>query len=219
MKWGVFLLLFGCVLAGWLVIGLVHLHSGAEPRASLAPRPAEREIHYATPGQLADAGARAGRRVEPFTGVDHTGRTVAFSELCEGRPLVLVFLKNGCPCNVEFEPHFQRLQQTYHDCVAFAGVIDADSGTARRYCEANRVRYPLLTDPERTIIARLRAENGGYVLLLTAEGVVGTVWPGWSAEMMQELGRKAAALAGVPERPLDVRGLPNALTTGCPYSL
>ncbi len=215
----IFFILFGFVFTGWLVLWLVHSHSSDAPRAAPVPRSTDREIHYVTPRQLTDAGTRAGRRVEPFSGVDHTGRAVAFSALSEGRPLVLVFLKNGCPCNVDFEPHLQRLQQTYHDCIAFAGVIDADLGTARQYCEANHVRYPLLADPERTIIASLRVENGGYVLLLSAEGVLETVWPGWSAEMMKELGRKAAAAAGVKERMLDVRGLPNALTTGCPYSL
>lgn len=56
MRRTIFPLRFGRVLTGWLVLWLVHLLSGDAARASPAPRPAGREVHYATPGQLADAG-------------------------------------------------------------------------------------------------------------------------------------------------------------------
>ena len=34
---------------------------------------------------------------------------------------------------------------------------------------------------------------------------------------MRELGRRIAELGAVTERPIDVAGMPGALTTGCPF--
>jgi len=76
----------------------------------------------------------------------------------------------------------------------------------------------VLADPERAIIARFEAQSGGYVALLRPEGAVDALWPGCSAEMICQLGRRIAALADVTERPVDVTGLPRVLTTGCPFS-
>jgi hypothetical protein len=130
---------------------------------------------------------------------------------------VLVFIKKDCPCSVEFEPSFHRLERCYKGRVRFFGVIDGSVTDARHYAEANRVPYTVLADPDRAIITRFKAENGGYVALLTEGGVVDTLWPGCSALMMKELGRKISTLAGVEERPVEVSGMPPVLTTGCPF--
>ncbi len=55
-------------------------------------------------------------------------------------------------------------------------------------------------DPDRAIISRFEAKNGGYVVLLRPEGAIDAHWPGCSAEMMRELGRRIAELAAVTER-------------------
>jgi hypothetical protein len=146
--------------------------------------------------------------------------------------LLLVFIKIGCPCSVELEPFFHRLERAYADVVHFAGVMDADVPTARRYAEANSTPYPILADPDRQIIHRFRAENGAYVALLAPPGkpfaragtcvqdelAIDSLWPGCSAEMFTQMGRRIAAAAGVAERPLDVSGLPSAAVTGCPFA-
>jgi hypothetical protein len=133
------------------------------------------------------------------------------------RPLVLVFIKRDCPCNVEFEPFLNRLEAQYRDVAHFAGVIDSDLGAARSYVLTNRLSHRVLADPQRLLIERFEARNGGYVALLRPEGEVDTLWPGWSAEMIGQLGQRIAALAGVTERPVDIAGIPRVLTTGCPF--
>ena len=134
------------------------------------------------------------------------------------RPLVLVFIKRGCPCSVEFEPLFHRLAGRYRDVADFVGVIDAGADLARAYAVANKVPYRVLADPDRTIVMRLGAKSGGYVALLGSSGEVDTLWPGCSADMMRELGRRIAALGAAAERPIDVSEMPKVLTTGCPFS-
>ena len=56
-----------------------------------------------------------------------------------------------------------------------------------------------------------------YVALVRPDGVIDTLWPGYSAEMLQDLGRRVARLARTAEVPLDVRDAPTVPTTGCPF--
>jgi hypothetical protein len=133
--------------------------------------------------------------------------------------MVIVFIKDGCPCSVEFEPYFHRLYEAYRDAARFLGVIDGDQGTARRYTIANSVPYPVVADPDERLIGRFAAKNGGYAALLDSGGVVAGFWPGFSENAMSELGRRISRLAGVAERPILTAGLPKALTTGCPFDL
>jgi peroxiredoxin len=185
--------------------------------APALPRPSAVEKHYVTPRQLAAAGSMQGSRATSLSALSEDNVPVAWAELVDGQPLLIVFIKNGCPCSVEFEPFFHRLERAYRRAVRFVGLIDGEPDDARRYRTANAVPYPILADPTGTVAEHFHAENGGYVALLDRAGAVDTLWPGCSAEMMQQLGRRAAELAGVEERPLDLTGLPRVLTTGCPY--
>jgi peroxiredoxin len=216
LRWFSALLVVGVV--GWCGIAWA-TYAGRGP--STVPtanyRVPSGEKHYVTPSQLAASGAWQDRPVAPFSAPGHDGKLYDGQSL-EGEPAtVLVFIKKGCPCSVEFEPFFHRLEHCYKGQARFFGVIDGSVADARHYAEANRVPYTVLADPDRTIITRFKAENGGYVALLKPGGVVDTLWPGCSAEMMKELGRKISTLAGVEERPVEVRGMPPVLTTGCPF--
>jgi peroxiredoxin len=186
-------------------------------RAVIPAKPAV-EKHFVTPDQLVECGALAERRIEPFSAMAHDGVQFTWPARRAVRPLVLVFIKRGCPCSVEFEPFFHRLEERYRDAADFLGVIDADVGSARAYALANKVPYRVLADPDHAIITRCEAKHGGYVALLGANSRLDTLWPGCSAEMLQTLGRRIATLRAVAERPLDVSDLPKVLTTGCPFA-
>jgi hypothetical protein len=188
------------------------------PTREAAPSPLEVTKHYVTPAQLVECGALTERRIEPFSAAAHDGTRFRWPAAHSPRPLVLVFIKCGCPCNVEFEPFFHRLELAYRDAADFVGVLDADETSARAYVIHNKVPYRVLADPDRTIITRVEAKNGGYVALIGGDGRLETLWPGWSAKMMQELGRRIAALRGQAERPLEVSDMPKVLTTGCPFA-
>jgi peroxiredoxin len=214
LKW-----FFGLLIAGWCgLLGVMfcgRAGSIPQPARPLAPGT---EKHYVSVKQLTASGAWRDQRVTPFAARAHDGTRFASQDLVGNRPAVLVFIKADCPCSVEFEPFFHRLERRYHGLVRFCGVIDADCAGARRYAQANKVPYPVLADADRSIITRFKVENGGYVVLLTPAGVVDTLWPGCSAEMMQQLGRRIAVLAGVKARALDLGGMPAVLTTGCPFT-
>jgi hypothetical protein len=195
-----------------------------------AGNPAELDVHYVTPQQLTQSAALVTTVVPAVAATAHTHELFDWPRADERRPLLLVFIKEGCPCSVAMEPFFHRLARTYADTACFAGVIDADVRAARRYAEANGTPYPVLADPDRQIIHHLQAENGVYVALVVRPAAslatlggeenvsaIDSHWPGCSADMFIQMGRRIAAAAGVAERYLDVDGLPSAPVTGCPF--
>lgn len=183
----------------------------------VGPHPPPIANHYVSPARLLASGAITDRAVEPFSATANDGTRFRWPSVKPGRPLLLIFIRKNCPCSAQFEPFFHRLAAQYHDAAQFAGVIDAGVDLAQTYATNNKSPYPILADPDRAIIDRLEAKNGGYVALLRPEGVIDALWPGYSAEMMRELGSRIAALGGVSERSIDVVGMPGALTTGCPF--
>jgi peroxiredoxin len=199
----------GLVLLAWAaLLGVSALgNRWPQPPRPPAPRAELPQTHHVTPKQLTAAGSLTDRPAPMLDTLGHDGR----------RPLVVVFLKAGCPCSPEMEPFFHRLHRLYQDPVRFAAVIDGPDDVARAYAADNRVPYPVLADPAKTLIRHYHAENSAYVVLIDPRGRIDALWPGVSADMMHELGRRAARLAGVAEAPVDTRGLPAALTTGCPF--
>ena len=219
MRYGIPGILTAAAAVIWAtLLWLAGRESGEIPAREIVPAKPAAGKHLVTPDQLVECGALAERRIEPFSAVAHDGTRFTWPAAGGPRPLVLLFIKEGCPCSVEFEPYFHRLEERYRDAADFVGVIDADEGQARAYALANKVPYRVLADPDRAIVARFEAKHGGYVALLGVDGQIDTLWPGYSAEMMRELGRRIAALRALPERPLDVSDLPRVLTTGCPFA-
>jgi len=191
--------------------------AASKENGSPGPDP-NRRRHYVTPRQLADSDTMVDRAIDGLQALGPDGRRLDWDDLSAGRPVVFFFIKNGCPCTADFEPFFRRVERLYRDAARFAAVIDAETEVARRHTDKLHVPYPVLADPNRQIIRRLRAENGGCVVLLTPQGTIDGFWPGCSADALADLGRRIALLAGLPERPLDVAGMPGSLTTGCPFA-
>jgi peroxiredoxin len=202
---------FGLLAA--CIAGVRH-DAPAAPEARQAASPGK---HFVAPADLTASGISAHQRIRPFTATAHDGRPLGLADLTRGKPLVLLFIKSGCPCSVEFEPFFHRLEQAYRGQTAFAAVLDGLPDAARRYAEANQVPYPVLADARLEVIRQFQVTKGASVALVTPDGFLDALWPGCSEEMMRELGRRLADLAGVAEVGLDCSGMPHALTAGCPY--
>lgn len=182
-------------------------------------RYANREKHYVTLPQLAESGAMRAFRLQSREVVDSSGTRREWREVLGGRPALVVFIKKDCPCSVEFEPYFQNLVNRYRDRVSFVGVFDGAPRQAREYAAANRVAYPIVADEKLDLVRAFMVKNGGYVGLIGRDGAVETLWPGFSVSMMGELNAAVARAAGVATSMVETRGLPAALTTGCPYEL
>ena len=180
-------------------------------------QPLVRQIHYASPAQVIATNGMSGQVFADLTAETPDGGHLNWESLSLDLPVVLVFVKQGCPCNVEFEQFFQRVERLYRGSVRFATVIDGDADAARAYAAQLAVPYPVLPDPERSLIRGFQAENGGYFVLLGSDGVIDGFWPGCSADSLRDLGRRIARHAAVEERSLDTESMPGPLLTGCPF--
>ena len=182
--------------------------------AALKPRPSYHPVTEA----VSAAAAKASRgRATPVEAMGTDGRWRSPASASERRPLVLFFIQDGCPCSEAAEPHFQRVQAAYGKWASFLGVIDGDTATARGWSERHGTPYPVLADPERRLIAACKAERSAYVMLVARGGSVEALWPGYSAGMLADLGRRLARLTGQAEVPLDTQGAPDEMVSGCSF--
>jgi peroxiredoxin Q/BCP len=131
-----------------------------------------------------------GRPAPDFSLQDHTGKTVTKKSLA-GKWAVLYFypkdMTPGCTTEAcDFRDRFERL-------AAAGAVVYGVSGDSleshRKFAAAHRLPFPLLADPEKTMIASYGAwgEKKMYgrtrmgiirsTVLLDPKGVVRAVWP------------------------------------------
>src|SRR5439155_9487181 len=155
----------------------------------VADRSTDQGNHFLGPAQLAESNTAVRREFTDLAADAHDGRRLDWQQLSGGRPVLLVFIKDGCPCNAQFDSYLGRVEKLYRGVVRFAGVIDGDVDAARQYVEQSHVEYPILVDPDRRLIHRFKALNGCYSALLTADGAVDSLWPGYSGDALRDLAR------------------------------
>ena len=196
-----------------------YVRSGGRVRPSTKGTFAEPEKHLVTPAMLAvtDAMATIPAPSSRATGTD--GVAYDLGELARSGPLVLVFIKHDCPCSVDAQRFFNRLQTVYGKEVRFLGVIDRDADGGRAWGQQNRTTFPLLADPEAAIARAYKAESSAYMAVVAKGGTIDHLYPGYSSTMLAEASERIARLAGVTPRPVDAEGAPDELSTGCPFDL
>ena len=186
-----------CVVALMLVLSVLYawfrlsseLGSREEPTILISE---ESTKHRVTP-QMAEASRGMVSRPAPaFTRKATDGAEYSLGKLIQEGPVLLTFIKIGCPCSESAQPYFNRLQVAYPH-VKILGVIDGELGPANLWASKIRPSYPLLLDPELQLVRAYGVENSAYVVLVDQKGQILMHWPGYSASMLQELG---ATLAG-----------------------
>ncbi|WP_165072720.1 peroxiredoxin family protein [Paludisphaera rhizosphaerae] len=173
--------------------------------------------HPVTPTMTEAAGAMAGRRAPDATATDASGRAYSPAKESEQRPVVLFFIQDGCPCSEAAAPYFRSLHAAYGESASFLGVIDGDQAVARDWAESHQSPFPILADPDHRLIKACQAERSVYVMLVAPGGAVEALWPGYSADMLTDLGSRLARLTGRTETPVDTRGAPEELVSGCAF--
>lgn len=178
----------------------------------------EPATHIVTPVMADASGALIGRPAAGVHAPATDGWTYDLDSLRRRGPVVLTFIKDGCPCSEAVQPLFNELAHAYPKA-AVLGVIDDPAEPARRWAERFHARYPLLLDPDLKIVRDYQVTNSVFVVLVDETGTIAGHWPGYSAPMLRELGAALARLTGSEERPLHLTDAPEDLYTGCPYDL
>lgn len=173
--------------------------------------------HPVTNAMQAAAGTMAGARATTQEAPGTDGRPHSPASDSRDRPLVIYFIQDGCPCSEAADPYFRRVQAAYGTRASFLGVIDGDEAAARDWSARHQTPFPILADPEGTLIAACKAERSAYVMLVAPGGAVEALWPGYSSAMLADVGARLAQLTGQAEVPFDTQGAPKELVSGCSF--
>lgn len=219
MKSRVWVVLLALIGSGIGAFGLARAKAVRRARLAAVATVAttEPETHKVTPDMLASAGRRVKSLAPTFRRADAEGRTHDLPDLLESGPVVLIFIKDGCPCSVSAGPYFNSLDVLYRGRLRLLGVIDGDESVARRWGLANHVTFPILPDPRLDLAKSYGATNSAFVALIDREGHIDELWPGYSAGMLHDLNRRASAMAGLTQEPFDASDAPEELYSGCPF--
>ncbi len=138
-------------------------------------------------------------------------------ELTKESPVVLVFIKDGCPCSHAAQPFFNLLFDAYGNHARFFGVFDGSVSDAKKWAKQNQSSFPLLSDPDLRTVHEYKAENSAYVALIARGRKIEKLWPGYSVDMLADAAERLARLTGVNAKSIVIREAPTEMTTGCPY--
>ena len=86
-----------------------------------------------------------------------------------------------------------------------------------RWAADNGTPFPVLADPDKTIIRAYGAESSAYVALVAPGGKVERLWAGYSAGMFREVTDAKARLSGRHVEPIEADEAPDDLYSGCPF--
>lgn len=160
---------------------------------------------------------RIGHPVTPWmesAAEDITGQLVTELSIDANRPLVVVFVLPDCPCSVEYEPYVHRLYQAYEDQASFVEVVAGDRHAAEEWKQANATPFRVIGDYDGKIIREFGAIRSAYTALVL-NGKITKLWPGYSGDMLRDLGARISTATKGPSPALDLEGAPERLTSGC----
>jgi peroxiredoxin len=174
-------------------------------------------VHPVTARMTAAAGAVTGGWVASEEAIGSDGRIYALLAETADQPLVLAFIKDGCPCSEAAEPYFRQLHAAYGSRARFLGVIDGDVAVARDWSLRHATPYPVLADPDRRLVTACAAERSAYLMVAAQGGRIEKLWPGYGATMLTEVGAHLARLTGLNETALNTVGAPTEMVSGCEF--
>lgn len=146
---------------------------------------------------------------------DASGAQFDLKQSLEKGPVFLYFIKEDCPCSVDAQPLFNRLRNKFKDKVSFAGIIDVDAAKGKKWAEINAMTDPMLPDPKLKLIHSYKATNSTFSALVLQDGTILKMWPGYSAEYLQDMNTLFAKALGEPVTKFDTAYAPAKRTAGC----
>jgi hypothetical protein len=132
-----------------------------------------------------------------------------------GKPTIAIFILPGCPCSEAYEPHTHDLFRAYGTNANIVGVVEGTAEDIEEWQQRHQTPFPLVADPRYSIARSYEAKRSAYTVLVTNGQTVDRLWPGYSGDMLREVGSLLATAANIPEVPIDVSDAPKSLTSGC----
>ncbi len=207
-------ILLACALGGFVAIRSSAMKAA---QASRGESDEEVEKHKVSPEMLRGAESQERTEAADFRGMASDGRAYTLSDEWKRGPVVLIFIKDGCPCSVSAESYFNNLHAAYRGHVTFFGVIDRERDEAEAWAARYAVPFPLLLDPHGELVRKYHVTNSAYLALIDTSGKIDSFWPGYSSAMLEAVNARIATLSGLPEAEQDTSQAPDELYSGCPF--
>jgi hypothetical protein len=148
-----------------------------------------------------------------------TGRpAIPFAGLTADKPTIAIFILPGCPCSEAYEPHTHDLFRAYGAHANIIGIVEGGTKDIEKWQQRYQTPFPLVADPDHTIARSYEAKRSAYTVLVTNGKTVDRLWPGYSKDMLHQVGALLATAAEIPEVPINVSDAPKSLTSGCALS-
>lgn len=155
--------------------------------------------------------------VPSFMLVDQDSNQFGTPSLKGGKPSVLYFIKDGCPCSIEAQPLFNLIASGFGGDANFFGVIDADPKAAQAYAQANAVVYPIICDPQKGLPKSFKIVSSASFALVDGRGMIVKVWAGYNRDALRQLNFLLGTLTQTGPREFDDSAAPKDMTAGCAY--
>lgn len=177
----------------------------------------DQKDHPVDPKMQEAADGLEGRIAPAFELPDETGTMRSLASFIGDRPALLFFIEKDCPCCLGAKHFMERLGSMYRGHLSVIGIINASGKTAESWRRVTRPKFPVLEDPQQRVIRQYDAERGVYTTLVRPDGVIEKAYPGYSKDVLDEMSRRIARLAGVEYQPYRSIAAPDRLTSGCAF--
>ena len=155
----------------------------------------------------AKAGAQAPKAPD-FSAKANDGKTYTLKSLTEKGDFFLYFIKDDCPVNDQAVAYFNRLGTAYKDKAAILGVYDGSESQFRAWQARYKPTYPVLFDPDMKIIKSYKAQASPWMIHVSKAGSITKVWPGYSADFINQMSASMAGAAKTAVARIDTAGAP-----------
>lgn len=169
--------------------------------------------------QVAQAQSSSGvgeiKTAPDFSGRASDGKTYSLASVKKTKkPTLLYFIGHTCPVNASAVKYFNALGAAYKGKVNFLGVIDADAAAYKNWQARFKAPYPVIFDPNMTIIERYGTERSPWAILVDANGRIVDEWHGYSVAYINGMSSKIATTAKTPVKQVDTAGAPTQTRYG-----
>jgi hypothetical protein len=175
--------------------------------------------HPVTSDMTRATAAKARKKAPPFIATDVAQKKVYIAQEGSEKPQFLYFVLDGCPCSFDAEPLFQDLYEHLGRRVEFISVTDAEFNKAKRWWHQMTVPYSVVSGSDLTLMKAYEAKNSVYSALISKDGKIVKMWPGYSIDILTEMNQLMSVEAGIPIKPFDTKYAPKERSSGCPFKI
>lgn len=165
---------------------------------------------------LSIAAHGASEAVPAFSAKASDGKIYRGRMLTGGKPVLLMFFSAGCPHNEIGIRDMNRLLSVVGAQLRIMGMTNLDAAQTTRFADKYRAKFPILSDPTGSTIAKFGARAGLDTALILPDRRIDRLWSGYSQSTLRQL-QSELAKHGKCNLKFSVVRFPAARQSGCAF--